>query len=45
MLADRSLAELSPEKLHPAADGNRCRDPEPNIRWSLERLVEELGKD
>jgi hypothetical protein len=26
---------LSSETLHPANDGNRCRDPQPNIRQSL----------
>jgi len=26
-----------------ATNGNRCRDPQPNIRWSSESLVEELG--
>ena len=24
-----------------ATDGNRCRDPQPNIRWSLGNSVEE----
>ena len=41
MLADRSLAQLSPERLHTAADGNRCRDPHLNIRQSSGSLVEE----
>jgi hypothetical protein len=27
---------------HPAADGSRHRDPQPNMRWSLGSLVEEL---
>lgn len=27
MLTDRSLAQLSPERLHPATHGNKCRDP------------------
>ena len=40
---DKNLAQLSPERLHPAVDGNRCRDPQPNIKWSLGRLLEELG--
>ena len=44
VLADRSLAWLSSERLHPAADGNRCRDPQPHIRWSLGSLIEELGE-
>jgi hypothetical protein len=25
-------------------DANKCRDPQPNIRQSLDSLVEELGK-
>jgi hypothetical protein len=29
--------------LHPAADKNRCRDPDPNVRGSWGRLVKELG--
>jgi hypothetical protein len=32
MLEDSSLALLSPERFHPAADGNRCRNPHLNIR-------------
>jgi len=43
MLIDRSLAWLSSERLQPAANRNRCRDPQPNIKWSLGRLLEELG--
>jgi hypothetical protein len=31
---DRSLASSSPERLHPAPGGNRCRDPQPSIRRS-----------
>jgi hypothetical protein len=27
-----------------AANGKRCRDPQPNIRWSSGSLVEELGE-
>jgi hypothetical protein len=30
MLADRSLESLSSERLHPAADSDGCRDPQPN---------------
>jgi hypothetical protein len=45
MLADRSLAKWSSERLHPAADGNRCRDPQPNIMWSLGSPVEEWGEE
>jgi hypothetical protein len=36
MLADRSLGGLSFERLHPAADLNRCRDPQPMIgAWGI----------
>jgi hypothetical protein len=35
------LAPLSSERLQAATDGNRCRDPEPNIRRSLGNLLEE----
>ena len=35
---------MSPERLHPAADGNRCRDTQPNIRQSSGNLVEDLGR-
>ena len=44
ILADRNLALLSSERLHPAASGNRCIDPQPNIRWNLGSLVEDLGE-
>ena len=40
--ADRSLALLSSERLHSAADWNRCRDPQPIIRWNSGSLMEEL---
>jgi hypothetical protein len=29
--ADQCLAQTSPEKLPPAADGNKYRDPQPDI--------------
>jgi hypothetical protein len=45
MLAYRSLAQLSSERLHPEADRNRQRDLKPSIRRSLGNVVEELGKD
>jgi hypothetical protein len=35
---------MSSVRLHPATDGNRCRDPPPNIRWSSkdpDEVVEE----
>jgi hypothetical protein len=41
MLADRNLALLSPEKLHPAMYGGRFRDPQTNIRCALGSLLEE----
>jgi hypothetical protein len=34
------LAQLSSEGYHPAADGNQCRDPQPNTRQSQENLTE-----
>ena len=36
MLADRSLAWLSSERLHLAADPDRCKHPQPNSVWSLD---------
>jgi len=44
MFADRNLAKLSLESLHPAADGGRCRGPHPNIRQSPESLMENRSK-
>jgi len=41
MLADRSLAWLSSERLHPASDSDRCRHPQPNSGWSSGTLMEE----
>jgi hypothetical protein len=41
MLADREIAYLSSMRFHSAADGGRCRDPQPNIWQSLGSLVEE----
>jgi hypothetical protein len=35
---------LSSERLHPTVDGNRCKDPQSNIRWSSGSLVEKLGE-
>jgi len=43
MLADRSLAQLSSERLHLSVDRNKCRDLQPNIRQNSGSLVEELG--
>jgi hypothetical protein len=43
LLADRKLAWLSSETIHPAADSDRNRDPHPNIGWYLGILTEELG--
>jgi hypothetical protein len=45
MLADRRLAYLASERLDPAADGNRCRDLQPNIRQSLGNLVGKSGEE
>jgi hypothetical protein len=36
---------LLPERLHPATDENRCRNPEPNIRWSLGNLLKKGKKE
>jgi hypothetical protein len=44
MLANRNLALLSPsERLHPEADGNRCKDPLPNAKHQME-LGESCGR-
>jgi hypothetical protein len=32
------------ERLHPADDGNRCRNPQSRIKQSSRSLVEELGE-
>jgi hypothetical protein len=45
MLTDPSLAWLSSERLHPASDIDRCKDPQPNIGWNLTTFMAELGKD
>jgi hypothetical protein len=42
MLADRNLASLSSERLYPEANGKRCKDSYPNIRWSSGSHMEEL---
>jgi hypothetical protein len=44
MIADRSQAHLFSERSHPEADHNRCKEPQSNISWSLESLVEPLGR-
>jgi hypothetical protein len=38
ILVDRSM--WSSERLHPAADSDRYRHPQPNIGWSLGTLME-----
>jgi hypothetical protein len=43
MLEDRSLAWLSSERLHPAADWDRCRGPESTIGQSLESWGKDQG--
>jgi hypothetical protein len=30
------------EELHPETDGNRCRNPQPNIRRSLGNMMEDV---
>jgi hypothetical protein len=45
MLEDRNLEQLSLERAHSAADRNRCKDPQPNIRQSSWRIdVSEHGR-
>lgn len=44
MLTDRILVQLSAERFHPGADGNKCRDPQLNKKHSSESLVEKLGE-
>ena len=44
MLADKRSSWLSSERLHPAADLDRCRDPQPNSGWSMGIFMEELGE-
>jgi len=41
MPGDKSLARLSSERLYPAPDSGRCRDPQTNSEWSLRSLMEE----
>ena len=41
MLADRSLAWLSSEELHPETDLKRCRSTQPNSGWRLGTLENE----
>jgi hypothetical protein len=42
---DRSLACLSSERLHPAADSDRSRHPQPNSGRSLGTLMEEKEEE
>jgi hypothetical protein len=39
----RNLATSSSERLQQATDGNRCRDPQLDIRWSCLNQEEEKG--
>lgn len=41
MLADRTISYLLSERLHPVGDGNKCRDPQANIRSNYRSLLEE----
>jgi len=34
---------MSSERLHPAANGKRFRDPHPKNRWTSESIIEEFG--
>ena len=45
MFIDWCLAQLSSERLHPATDGKRCRDPQPDIRQSQRILWKRGRKD
>ena len=38
-------AWLSSERLHPAADSDRCRHPQKNTGWSLGTLMEEQEEE
>ena len=38
---ESKLYRGSSERVHPVTDENRCRNPQPSIRWSLERLLGE----
>ena len=44
MLTDRTLARLSSERCHPAADSDRCRYPQASSTRSLGTLMEEQEK-
>lgn len=41
ILIDWILAQSSSERLHPATNGSRCRDPQSNIRCSPGNLAEQ----
>jgi hypothetical protein len=36
------LAQSSSERLHPATDGGRCRDTQPNFRLSSENSTKDI---
>jgi hypothetical protein len=40
MFIDGCLAQLSLEGCHAITDGSRCRDPQPNTRWSQRNPTE-----
>jgi hypothetical protein len=42
MLTDRNM--LSSKRLHPAADSDRYRHPQPNSGWLLENFYERIGR-
>jgi hypothetical protein len=44
MLADWNLAYLSSERLHPTANGKRCKDSHPNFRWNWGSFMERCGR-
>lgn len=39
----RNLAYMSPERLHPAMDGNICKGIQPDMRLSSESLMKVGG--
>lgn len=44
MLADRNFSQVPSERLHPAADGNRCKDSQPDIGRAQGVLWQSRGR-
>jgi hypothetical protein len=38
---DQNLVQSALERIHPEADGSRCINSQPNIRWSFGNPTEE----